>query len=124
MKTNEYEYSFERLTVWQKARKLVKVIYQATLYFPDEERYGLSSQMRRSAVSVPSNLAEGSSRETSKDKAHFTRMAYSSLMELLNQIILSYDLAYLDEKDYLECRNFITEIGKMLTALQKAQLRG
>jgi four helix bundle protein len=122
MKTHEY--SFERLTVWQKARQLVKKVYKVTQYFPDEEKYGLSSQIRRAATSIPSNLAEGSSRETSKDRAHFTRMAYTSLMELLNQIILSYDLAYLDEKDYLECRNSITEIGKMLTALQKAQLKG
>lgn len=83
----------------------------------------MTSQIRRSSVSVGSNLAEGTARKTSKDKAHFTTIAYSSLMESVNQLTLSFDLEYIDKKNYDELRAQALEISRMLTALRNAQLR-
>ncbi|WP_299212856.1 four helix bundle protein [uncultured Dokdonia sp.] len=91
-------FSFEKLNVWQKSRQLSVAIYTLTKSFPDEERFGLISQMRRCAVSVSSNIAEGSGRHSSKDKARFTEISYSSLLELLNQLILSQDLELISEE--------------------------
>jgi four helix bundle protein len=88
-------YSFERLDAWQEARKLVKLIYTASEPFPTQELYGIKSQIRRAAVSVSSNIAEGSGRTSSVEQRQFYRMAYSSLMEVLSQIILCNDLDYI-----------------------------
>lgn len=99
-----YQYSFEKLKAWIEAKELVKLIYKTTSNYPSEERFGITNQMRRSSVSVASNLAEGSSRKTSKDQAHFSTMAFSSLMELLNQIIISYELDFISEELYNELR--------------------
>ncbi|WGK63984.1 four helix bundle protein [Croceiramulus getboli] len=79
-----YEFSFEKLEVWSDAKDLVKQIYTQTKKFPDDEKFSLTSQLRRAAVSVGSNLAEGTSRRSKKDQAHFSNLAYSSLMEVLN----------------------------------------
>ena len=114
-------FNFEKLQVWQKSKDLVIQIYKVTKYYPKEELYGLTSQLRRAAISVSSNLAEGSSRKTGKDMAYFTTLAYSSLMEVMNQLIISYELAYLPEREYLEFRSTIEEIGRMLNALRNSQ---
>lgn len=87
-----YIYSFERLEVWQKSGKLVEQVYHYTRQFPVEEKYGLANQLRRASVSVSSNIAEGSARWSKKDKARFHELAYGSLIEVLNQLILSNDL--------------------------------
>lgn len=116
-----YEYGFEKLEVWQKAKELTKVIYKVTEHFPGREKFGLIQQSRRCAVSVASNIAEGSARKTNKDKAHFTTMAYSSLMELLNQVIISYELNYLQTEDYQEIRIQIQKISYMLNSLRNSQ---
>src|SRR5215212_4748122 len=97
-------FSFEKLEVWRLSKELVKTIYKITKDFPREEQFGLTNQMRRAAVSVSSNLAEGTSRITAKDKAHFTVIAYSSIVELLNQVILSHELSYVDEEAYKSIR--------------------
>jgi len=115
-------YSFERLSVWQEARKLTKEVYLITSNFPGEEKFGLVSQMRRAVISVSSNIAEGSSRKTEKDQAHFYTTAYSSLVELLNQMILSFDLGFLEESKYLEMRAKIELISNQLNKLRKAIL--
>ena len=81
------EYSFEKLASWQHARKLAAWIYVVTQKFPSEEKFGLTSQMRRAAVSIASNLAEGTSRTTVKDQFHFSTISYSSTIELLNDLI-------------------------------------
>ena len=83
------KYSFENLEVWQKSRKLVKTIYKTTEKFPKDEKFGLTSQIRRVSISVSSNIAEGSTRWSKKDKARFYEIAFGSLMEILNQLILS-----------------------------------
>ncbi|PKP13016.1 MAG: four helix bundle protein [Bacteroidetes bacterium HGW-Bacteroidetes-3] len=116
-------YSFEKLEVWKESIKLVKTIYVLTNNFPENEKFGLVSQLRRATISISSNLAEGTSRSTNKDKAHFTTMAYSSAMEILNQIIISKELEFIDEKNYLETRDYIYKISNMLNALRKSQLK-
>ena len=116
-------YSFENLLVWQKSRVLAKEIYKLTATFPKEELFGITSQMRRCSISIPSNLAEGSSRRTNKDKARFTEIAFGSGLELLNQLIIALDLNYIEESKYLESRIKLQEVTFLLDALQKAQLK-
>jgi len=115
-------FSFEKLNVWQKSKALSVSIYKVTGTFPDEERFSLISQMRRCSISVSSNIAEGTGRNSMKDKARFTEIAFSSLMELLNQLILSYDLTFITEDQYQLIRKEIEEISRMLNALRKSQL--
>lgn len=86
-----HEYNLEKLDAWQLSRKFVKSIYLVTKMFPNEEKYGLTAQIRSAAISVSSNIAEGSSRKTSKDQNNFYTIAYGSLMEVLNQLILATD---------------------------------
>ncbi|WP_147676792.1 four helix bundle protein [Algibacter pacificus] len=117
-----YTFSFEKLNVWIDSKELVKLIYILTKEFPSEERFGLTSQLRRAAVSVSSNLAEGTSRQTNKDKAHFSTIAYSSLMEVLNQIIISKELGFIKVSDYQVLRTEIEKIANKLNALRKSQL--
>jgi four helix bundle protein len=117
-------YSFEKLIVWQKSRNLAVIINKATRYFPKDEIFGMISQMRRCSISIASNVAEGSGRHTVKDKARFTEIAYSSALELLNQLMISWDLEYVSEENYLKIRSEIEEITFMLDSLYKAQLKG
>ncbi len=118
-----YVYSFEKLEVWKDAIELSKNIYLVTKSFPDSEKFGLVNQLRRASNSVSSNLAEGTSRITNKDKAHFTTMAYSSLMEVLNHLVLSKELGFLKKENYDDFRSDIYKISNMLNSLRKAQLR-
>ena len=113
-------YAFEKLKVWQHARELVKLVYHITDGYPVEEKYGLARQLRRSAVSICSNIAEGSTRKSRKDKARFYEVAYGSLIELLNQLIISNDLNLVTEEHLIKGRNSIDEIGRMLGALHKS----
>ena len=112
-----YTFSFERLEVWNKSRLLTKKIYKITRDFPDFEKFGIVSQLRRAVVSICSNIAEGSSRRSKKDQAHFYNVAFSSLMETLNQLIISKDLEYLDDQILVELRNEIHTISLMLNKL-------
>ena len=112
-----YTFSFERLDVWTKSRLLTKSVYHLTKNFPDDERFGITSQLRRAAISVCSNIAEGSSRKSKKDQVHFYNIAFSSLMETLNQLIISNDLDYLDEKSLIESRKKIHTIALMINGL-------
>jgi len=115
-------YSFEKLNVWKESIELVKIIYKITSNFPSEEKFGLTSQLRRASVSIASNLAEGTSRNTSKDKAHFTTMSFTSTMEVLNQIIISKELDLISENEYISIREKIEKITNMLNALRKSQI--
>jgi four helix bundle protein len=117
-----YTYSFEKLEVWQLARKLVVRIYKITSQFPLEEKYGLVSQLRRAAVSISSNLAEGSGRSTPKDQGNFYNKAYSSLVEVLNQLLISYDLNWISETDLLDVRHEIEIISSKINSLRKSAL--
>ena len=90
----EYKFVFEKLEVWQLAKELAVELYGATKKFPVEERYGLVSQINRAVISVVSNIAEGASRTSKKDRAHFYQIAYSSLMEVAAQLIIAYELTF------------------------------
>ena len=114
------KYSFENLEVWQKSREMVKDIYQATSAYPKDEKFGLTSQLRRASVSVSSNIAEGSTRWSKKDQSRFYEIAFGSLIEVLNQLILSTDLEFLQETQLTELRTKIDQTGRMLNALYKS----
>lgn len=117
-----YIYSFENLDVWKIAKDFVIKLYRITNNFPDCEKFGIILQIRRAAVSVASNLAEGNSRTTNKDQAHFTQMAYGSMMEIVCQLIISKELGYLSKNDYDLLRDKAEEITNKLNALKKYQL--
>ena len=117
-----YVFSFEKLEVWKEAIQLSKEIYKVTSTFPDDEKFELVSQIKRATNSIAANLAEGTSRITNKDKAHFTTIAFSTTMEVLNHIILSKELEFISEEQYLNLRERIYKISNMLNALRKAQL--
>lgn len=107
---------YKELQVWQRGRALVQSIYTITKAFPGEEQYCLTSQMRRAAISVPSNIAEGQLRGSTKDYLHFITIAIGSLAELETQIILAEDLDYItDASDILE---EVTVLRKMLWSLR------
>jgi len=118
-----YRFSFEKLDVWKESVDFTKAIYFQTKSFPESEKFGLISQLRRASISIASNLAEGTSRNTNKDKAHFTTLAFSSLMEVLNQLIISKELNFISEEVYIKLREDIGKISNMLNALRKAQLK-
>jgi four helix bundle protein len=115
-------FSFDKLIAWQKGRELAILIYKTTKLFPKDETFGMTSQMRRCSISIASNLAEGSGRSSMKDKARFSEIAYSSSLELLNQIILSFDFEYVDENQYIQIREKITEVNMLIDGLHKSQI--
>ncbi len=115
-------YSFERLNVWKESIELVRCIYSTTAKFPKVEKFGLCNQIRRASISISSNLAEGSSRIAKKDQARFTVMAYSSALEVLNHLIISKELCYIQQDDYIFAREKIEKITNMMNALKKSQL--
>src|SRR6476620_3204334 len=97
-------YSFEKLEVWKQAKDLCLLIYTLTIAFPDTDKFGLVSNMRRCCISIISNIAEGSCRSSKKDQWHFYTMSYSSCIELLNQTLISEQLSYISMKDNIEVR--------------------
>ena len=112
--------TFRDLNVWQRSRRLVSAIYLATKAFPKEEMYGLTNQLRRAAVSVPSNIAEGHRRGTPKEFKQFLIIARGSLAEIETQLTLSQDIEYLDEPTTTNLIKEVDEIGKMLNGLIKS----
>jgi four helix bundle protein len=116
-----HQYSFEKLRVWQSARELAKVVYLATSTFPRSEMYGLTSQCSRAAVSVAANLAEGSSRRSKRDQAHFSEIAYSSLTELACLLILCRDIGLLSSESEITVRGTIEDVSAQLNALHRTQ---
>ena len=118
-----HQYGFEKLNVWHNAKELAKQIYILTKDFPMEERFGIVSQMRRAAISISSNIAEGSSRGTNKDQSHFYTMAYSSAIELINHLIISFELHFITDVQYSTLRDKIEHITNQLNALRKSLLK-
>ena len=110
--------SYRDLEVWKKGRTLVKEVYQLTQCFPKEELYGLTSQLRRAVVSVPSNIADGHSRSGTKDFIQFISIAIGSLAETETQILLSQDLGYAKESEIIKTIDHIQELQRMLHALR------
>lgn len=112
-------FSFEKLKVWQKARLFHREVFRLTTSFPYEQNYALIPQIRRAALSVPSNISEGAGRLGSKEFVHFISIAYGSLMETMNQLILAEDMGYVTEEMMVKLRLDVAEIARMLTVLKK-----
>lgn len=113
-------FRFENLEVWQQARALNQRVYRLTRKFPSEEQFGLTSQIRRAAVSVSSNISEGSGRNSDKDFAHFLEQAYGSLMEVASQIFLAMDERYLTEGDAESVFEAIDKLAGKMVALNRS----
>ena len=107
----------ERLDAWRQGMLLVKVVYGLSACFPGDERFGLTQQMRRAAVSIPSNIAEGAARSGAREYAHFISVARGSLAELTTQIQIARMLGYLD--DTTEILNLTDHVGRLLTGLYR-----
>ena len=116
-----YIYSFEKLEVWIEAKDFTKKLYKTSSY-PDSEKFGLTSQMRRASVSVCSNIAEGSTRNGIKEKAYFLTMAYGSAIEILNQVIICFELEYISQEIYQELRRCLESISNKINSLRKFHL--
>ena len=112
--------NYKELKVWQKTYQLCLEIYRVTKKFPREEIYGLTSQIRRSAVSVPSNIAEGYGRKTKGEYIQSLYIAYGSNCELETQILLSGDLAYIEAQNFERLQREVEDIERMLKALIKS----
>jgi four helix bundle protein len=113
----------ERLEVWNRAMDLVVTIYQATEAFPKEERFGLTSQIRRAAVSIPANIAEGAARDSQKEFAHFLSNAQGSASELETEVLIAKRLGYLAETTYETMRFEIDGVGRMIIGLSRSVKR-
>lgn len=109
--------SHTQLTVWQKAMDLVSGIYEATKGFPKDEQFGLTSQMRRCAIPIPSNIAEGRVRRTTKDFVHFLHISLGSTAELNTQLEIARRQKFLSGARYTELVGLLDEVGRMLSAL-------
>mgnify|MGYP001036296414 CR=1 FL=1 len=112
--------NFKNLKVWQIGIELVVKVYRYSQKFPQEEIYGLTSQMRRSAISIPSNIAEGSGRSSDKDFNRFLDISLGSSFELETQIIIAHKLDFLSENEFEELNNMVREEQMMITGLQKS----
>ncbi len=108
--------SFKELKVWQKGIELVAMVYKITASIPDEEKYGLRAQMRRAAVSIPSNIAEGHLRKTAKDFRQFLSIARGSCAELETQIIIAHKLGFVQDGDFNKLSPKVEELSKMLSS--------
>jgi four helix bundle protein len=117
------QFPFEKLEVWQEARQLVHDVYDCSRSFPKEERFGLTSQLTRAAVSVANNLAEGSGRASMKDQAHFSNQAYGSLMETASDLIIVTDLGLASESSTDPILNRAYDLSVRIHNLRESQLR-
>ena len=109
----------EKLDVWNKSIELVVAGYKNTDPFPKDERFGLTSQLRRAAVSIPANIAEGAGRKSPKEFSHFLSNAQGSASEVETELLIAHRLGFLREENYRALRNSIDEIGRMLTGLSQ-----
>ena len=112
--------NFKDLVVWQKSILLVRNVYKLTSIFPSEEKFGLISQLRRAAVSIPSNIAEGQARRTTGDFIHFVSNSEGSVAEVETQLIIAVELSFCSQAQADTCLALIVEIRKMLNSLRRA----
>ncbi len=111
--------SFTDLNAWKESHKLVLMIYGETENFPKSEMFGLTNQIRRASVSIVSNIAEGFSRLTVKDKCHFYSMAHGSLTELQSQLLIARDLKFLNKKSFDYIAKQTVEVAKLISGLKR-----
>ena len=112
--------SYQDLIVWQKAMEMTAEVYCLVMKLPTSELHSLSNQMRRAAVSIPSNIAEGQARNSTKEFIHFLAIARGSKAELETQLLLCVKIGYLKNEDILSAMNILVEVGKMINALIKS----
>ncbi|MFV8361297.1 four helix bundle protein [Flavobacterium sp. LS1P3] len=113
---------FKVLEIWKKSRFFCSEIYKVTLSFPNDEKFGLTNQLRRASVSIPSNIAEGSSRQSNKDFARFLEIAIGSAYEVETQILISSDLGFITPEDLKELSDMLNEIIKMTSRFRATLL--
>ena len=113
-------FGYRRLIAYQKAKEVVKRTYILLKKFPVEERYAMCDQLRRAAISITSNIAEGVNRYSVRDKSHFLEMAYGSLMEISSQFEIAQELGYITADDRLSIDLLIEEVARLLSGLQKS----
>lgn len=118
----EYMYPFEKLVAYQEARKLVVLCYKVLRHYPAEERFALCDQIRRAVVSVPSNIAEGITKSSYKEKIHFLEIAYGSLMEIYCQFQVSRDLNYIGDDVYKPLKERIFQTARLISGLRKSYM--
>ena len=118
-----HTYSFEKLEVWQLSIDFIKDIYVITANFPTEEKFGIISQIRRAAVSISNNIVEGSARNTARDQANFTNTSYASTLEVLNVLIISKELDFLEETKYNLLRKKIEKLTFKLNKFHDNQMQ-
>ena len=111
-------YSYKNLNVYQDAKAFVVAVYKLLDRFPDSEKFALCNQIRRAAISVTSNIAEGVSRTSVKEKIHFLEIAYASMMEVDSQLDISVDLQYIDIDQYESINKQVNNIGRQLSVLR------
>ena len=116
------KFNFRNLICYQKGRTLVKEVYALVKTFPVEEKYALGDQLRRAVVSVTSNIAEGSGRQSFKDQAHFLELSYGSLMEVMSQLDLALDLNFIDNENYKRLEEVIEEEARVLSGYRASLL--
>ena len=115
----EKKYEYKNLDVYKESKNLVKMVYGLIEKFPKVETYALCDQLRRSVISVPSNIAEGSGRTSAKDQAHFFEMAFGSLMEVNCQMDIACDLGYIEQLELNQVEEYIRKIAAMLSGLRR-----
>ncbi|NAS11400.1 four helix bundle protein [Poritiphilus flavus] len=117
-----FKFAFEKLDVWKESKEFTKDIYNITATLPDYEKYGLMSQLRRASVSICSNIAEGTTRLSNKEKAHFTSISFGSAVEVLNQLILCNELGFISKENYDLLRSKLESITNKLNSLRNYQI--
>ena len=117
-------FNFEKLETWQKAIDFADMVYALTRNFPAEERFGLTNQMRRAAVSISSNIAEGAARNSRNDYARFLEIATGSLFEVVSQSFISERQGFLSKENFKQLYAAADEQGKMLSGLRRSVLEG
>ena len=118
-------FNFQKLEIYRLAKEIVKNSYELTKEFPFEEKYSIIQQMNRAAVSIPSNIAEGTSRSSTKEKIYFINVSYGSLMELICQMEISHELGYIKEKEYREflnsAKNLSVKLSNYVNAIKQKE---
>lgn len=114
--------SYKKLDIYIRSKELVRATYELTNAFPFEERFALTSQVRRAVISVPSNIAEGLSRTPTKEQCHFLDIAFGSLMEVDCQLEIACDLKYVTQKEYNTIYKIIDDVARMINGLKKHRI--
>ncbi len=114
---------YQELIVWQKGMDLVEIVYKATTHFPSSELYGLTSQVRRAVVSIPSNIAEGQARNTTRDFLHFLSVSQGSLCEVETQVMIARRLGYLKTEVESQLLDLTDEVGRLISGLRTSLLK-